>query len=112
MMLCSANGVTGIVEVSNLHPSMSGLAEFSVSGSKGLFHVSSGVAKLVTSDGEEPVKLASKGQGSMLVLRESIARWREGRPPLTSAEDCYRVVRLINRAYECGGGIGPARSRL
>lgn len=63
MMLRSANGVTGIVEVSNLHPSMSGLAEFSVSGSKGLFHVSSGVAKLVTSDGEEPVKLASKGQG-------------------------------------------------
>ena len=105
VMLRSASGVTGIVEVSNLHPSMSGLAEFSVSGSKGLFHVSSSVAKLVTGDGEEPVKLASKGQGSMLVLRESIARWREGRPPLTSAEDCYRVVRLIDLAYECGGAL-------
>lgn len=48
----------------------------------------------------------------MLVRRESIARWREVRPPLSSAEDCYRVVRLIDLAYEYGGGIGPARSRL
>lgn len=105
VMLRSKSGVTGIVEVSNLHPNMSGLAEFSVSGSQGLFHVSAGVAKLVTADGEEPVKLVSKGQGSMLVLRDAITRWREGRPPLTSAEDCYRVVCLIDRAYACGGGL-------
>lgn len=102
VMLRAANGVTGIVEVSNLHPNMNGLAEFSVSGSEGLFHVSGSVAKLVTADGEEPVKLVSRGQGSMLVLREAIMRWREGRPPFTGAEDCYRVVRLIDQAYACG----------
>jgi predicted dehydrogenase len=99
VMLRAVNGITGILEVSNLHPNMSGLADFSVSGSQGLFYVSGGVAKLITTEREEPVTLASKGQGSMQVLREAITRWREGRPPFTSVEDCYRVVRLIDRAY-------------
>jgi predicted dehydrogenase len=105
-----SNGVTGIVEVSNLHPNMSGLAEFCVSGDKGLFHVSGSVAKLITADGEEPVKLVSKGQGSLLVLREAITRWREGRPPFTSVDDCYRVVRLIDWAYALGGGLGVVQA--
>ncbi len=100
------NGVTGIVEVSNLHPNMGGLAQFSVSGDRGLFLVSGGTATLTTAEGETPVKLVSKGQGSLLVLREAITRWREGRPPFTSAADCYRVVRLIDEAYARGAHGG------
>jgi hypothetical protein len=45
-------------------------------------------------------------------LRDTIDRWQRGEQPLTSAEDCWRVQCLVDRAYELAGDpYGNARAR-
>ena len=99
VMLRSASGVVGNVEVSNLHPGQGAAAELHVCGSDGMLVVSAGSANLITRDGKEAIKLDTMGKPSALILQDVLARWRDGRPPLTSVHDCYRAIRLVDQAY-------------
>jgi predicted dehydrogenase len=104
VMLRSQSGVAGTVEVSNLYPGQGAAAELHVSGRDGLFVVSDGSARLITRDGVQDIKLVAGGKPSQLILKDAIARAREGRPPLTSAHDCYRAIRLVDQAYALARG--------
>jgi predicted dehydrogenase len=104
LMLRSASGVIGNVEVSNLYPGQGASAELQVCGSEGLFIVSGGAARIVTRDGSETVKLDAVDKPSRLILEDVLARWQRGDKPLTSADDCYRAIRLVDRAYSLAGG--------
>lgn len=99
VMLRSAGGVTGHVEVSNLYPGQGGMAELQVCGSHGLLQSSGGTARLVTRDGSETFTLDTSAKPSRLILEDAFARWRRGDKPLTSADDCYRAMRLVDDAY-------------
>jgi predicted dehydrogenase len=99
VMLRSVSGVVGTVEVSNLYPGQGALAELQVCGSDGMLVVSGGAARVVTREGSETVALAAVDKPSRLILEDVLARWRRGDGPLTSAEDCYRAIRLVDRAY-------------
>lgn len=99
VMLRSRSGVVGVVEVSNLSPNMAGKADLHVSGGKGMLVVEGNIARIMTSEGTETIELEAGAKPSLLILRDALAHARAGKPPLTSVEDCYRVVRLIDRAY-------------
>ncbi len=102
VMLRSASGVVGNVEVSNLFPAQGpqgALAELHVSGSDGMWVVSGSAARIVTRAGSETVTLPPVEKPSLLILRDVLARWQRGAQPLTGADDCYRAIRLVDDAY-------------
>ena len=70
-----------------------------MSGRDGLLVVSDGSARLITREGAQEITLEAGGKPSQLILIDAMARVRAGRPPLTSAEDCYRAIRLVDQAY-------------
>ena len=99
VMLRSASGIVGNVEVSNLYPGQGGLADFRVSGSDGMLVVTDGIARMVTRAGAESIKLDTVETPHRLALADVLARWQRGDGPLTDAGDCYRVIRLVDDAY-------------
>jgi predicted dehydrogenase len=99
VMLRSASGVLGHVEVSNLYPGQGASAELQVCGSAGLLLSSGGTAQLVTREGSESFTLDTSAKPSRLILEDALARWQRGDQPLTSAEDCYRAIQLVDDAY-------------
>jgi predicted dehydrogenase len=99
VMLRSAGGVVGNVEVSNLFPGQGAHADLLVSGSDGLLTVSGGTVRVVTRAGSETVTLPAVDKPSRLILEDVLARWQRGQAPLTSADDCYRAMRLVDQAY-------------
>ena len=99
VMLRSASGVVGTVEVSNLYPGQGALAELHICGDAGMLAVSGGTARLVTRDGSEDLKLGAADKPSKLILEDTLARWQRGDKPLTSADECYRAIRLVDKAY-------------
>lgn len=99
VMLRSHSGVVGNIEVSNLYPGKGASSALLVSGRDGLLVVDDGRAILTTRDGTQTIPLEAAGKPSQLILRDALSRWRSGRPPLTSAQDCYRAIRLVDQAY-------------
>lgn len=99
VMLRSTSGVVGLVEVSNLFPGQGGKADLHVSGGAGMLVVEGDNARVITSQGTQAIKLETGAKPSLLILRDALANARAGKPPVTSVEDCYRAVRLIDRAY-------------
>ena len=108
VMLRSASGIVGNIEVSNLYPGQGGMAELHVSGRDGMVTVAEGVARIVTREGKEVVKITPVASASRLVLEDVLSRRQQGKRPLTDAGDCYRAVRLIDQAYALARG-GQAR---
>jgi predicted dehydrogenase len=99
VMLRSASGIVGNIEVSNLYPGQGGLADLRVSGSDGMLVVTDGAARLVTRAGAESIKLDAVATPHRLALADVLARWQRGDGPMTDADDCYRVIRLVDDAY-------------
>ncbi|MBM3343028.1 MAG: Gfo/Idh/MocA family oxidoreductase [Betaproteobacteria bacterium] len=104
VLLRSASGVVGIVEVSNLSPNMAGKADLLVSGGNSMLVVEGSTARIITDEGTQTIQLEAGRKPSLLILRDALAHARAGKPPLTSVENCYRVVRLIDRAYALARG--------
>jgi len=99
VMLRSASGIVGNVEVSNLFPGQGGLAELHISGRDGMLNVAGGTARIVSREDKEIVKLAPVERPSRLILEDVLARWQQGKRPSANADDCYRAIRLIDQAY-------------
>lgn len=99
VLLRSAGGVLGTVEIGNLFPRQGTDGESKLAGSDGILVERDGTLQIQTRDGEaretaEPAEPLAK-----LALRDILDRWRGGTPPLVSVHDLVPVVRLIDRAY-------------
>lgn len=104
VMLRSMSGVVGIIEVSNLFPGNAGKADLHVCGGAGTLVVEGDNARIITGEGTQTVKLEAGEKPSKRILRDALAHARAGKLPLTSVEDCYRAVRLIDQAYALARG--------
>lgn len=104
VMLRSQSGVAGVVEVSNLYPAMGGRADLLIAGGTGTLVVEGDTARIITSKGTETRKLEAGEKPSKRILQDALAHARDGKPPVTSVEDCYRAVRLIDQAYALARG--------
>jgi hypothetical protein len=59
--------------------------------------------KLATANGDEILPNATVTALYFTAVRDALDRWQRGEGPRISAQDCARVVRLIDQAYERAG---------
>ena len=99
VLLRTASGVLGTIEVGNTFPGKGGDTEWRLVGRDAQLTLREGSLRCTTATdahelaGQLPEPLAA------LALRDALARWQRGEPPATGIEDCYRAVRLVDQAY-------------
>lgn len=100
VLLRAANGVLGTIEVGNVFPGTGADAEWKLAGRDALLVQRGTRLACTTSAGEVELPALSTEPLPAVALREALSRWRQGKPPLTGPEDCYRAMRVVDRAYE------------
>jgi len=103
VLVRSAGGVLGTIEVGNMFPRDGTDGEWKVSGRDALLVLKEDTLRLITAGGEETAPAKPAEPLARTALREALDHWRKGVAPPTSIHDCLRAVRLIDRAYELAG---------
>jgi predicted dehydrogenase len=105
VMLRSASGILGTVEVGNGFPRNGTDGEWKIAGRDAILTMKDGVLKLSTAEGDETFPGSDVTAPYFLTVRDALDHWRRGAPPPISVHDCARAVRLIDQAYERAGGL-------
>ena len=103
VMLRSASGILGTVEVGNGFPRDGTDGEWKIAGRDAILTMKDGILKLATANGDEILPSATVTSLYFTAVRDALERWQRGEPPTVSVHDCARVVRLIDQAYERAG---------
>jgi predicted dehydrogenase len=103
VMLCSASGILGTVEVGNCFPRDGTDGEWKIAGRDAILTMKDGIMKLATAEGDETFPGADVTTPYFTAVRDALDHWRRGTPPPISVHDCARVVWLIDQAYERAG---------
>ncbi|HJQ63749.1 MAG TPA: Gfo/Idh/MocA family oxidoreductase [Burkholderiales bacterium] len=104
LMLRSADGILGTIEVGNTFPGTGADAEWKIAGRNALLVQRGASLKCITSGGEQEFPAQPGEPLPALALHDALARWQDGKPPATGAEDCYRAMRIVDRAYDLARG--------
>jgi predicted dehydrogenase len=99
VLVRSAGGVLGTVEVGNTVPRDATDGEWKVAGRDAILRLVDGTMRIVTAEGEETVAAVPAEPLSLTGLRDALDRWRRGAPPATSVRDSLAVAELIDQAY-------------
>jgi predicted dehydrogenase len=102
VMLRSASGILGTVEVGNGFPRNGTDGEWKIAGRDAILTMKDGIMKLATAEGDE-IFPADTSAPYFAAVRDALDHWRKGEPPPISVHDCARVVRLIDQAYVRAG---------
>src|ERR1700687_2299334 len=105
VMLRSASGILGTVEVGNGFPRIGTDGEWKIAGRDAILTMKDGIMKLATADGDEDLPGTDVTAPYFTTLRDALDHWQRGAPPPISVHDCVRAVRLIDQAYERAGGV-------
>ena len=101
VLLRSASGTLGVVEVGNTVPYAGSDSEWKVAGRDAiLVHYHDDTMRLITAKGEEIIPARPAEALYPTAVRDIVEHWRRGEPPPVSVHDCLRVVRLIDQAYD------------
>ena len=103
VMLRSASGVLGTVEVGNGFPRDGTDGEWKIAGRDAILTMKDGILKLATAAGDETFPGTDVTAPYFTTLRDALDHWQKGAPPPISVHDCARAVRLIDQAYERAG---------
>ena len=103
VMLCSASGILGTVDVGNCFPRDGTDGEWKIAGRDAILTMKDGIMKLATAEGDEMLPGTDVTTPYFTAVRDALDHWRRGAVPPISAHDCARVVRLIDQAYERAG---------
>ncbi|HEY4856002.1 MAG TPA: Gfo/Idh/MocA family oxidoreductase [Xanthobacteraceae bacterium] len=101
VILRSASGILGTVEVGNGFPRDGTDGEWKIAGRDGILTMKDGVLKLATAQGDEIFHDTGTIAPYFTALRDALDHWRRGAAPPVSVHDCVRAVRLIDHAYAC-----------
>lgn len=99
VLLRSRSGVLGTIETGNTYPGQGGDADWRLSGSEALLTVRAGAVWATTRAGAKQIADAAGEPLAAVALRDALKRWRNGEPPATGIEDCYRAMRIVDQAY-------------
>jgi len=111
VLVRSASGVLGTIEVGNTFPRDGTDGEWKIAGRDAILVLKDSTMRLVTANGEETMSGQPEEPLALTALRDALDHWRRGEAPPISVHDCARVVRLIDQAYELAGRpYGQARS--
>jgi predicted dehydrogenase len=100
VLLRTPGGVLGTVEVGNLFPAQGAEGEWKLAGRDALLVQQGGAVRCTTAAGERELAAPPPEPLAAVALRDALARWQRGEPPVAGPEDCYRAMRVIDRAYE------------
>lgn len=103
VLLRSASGVLGTVEVGNTFPRDGTDGEWTIAGRDATLTLRDDALRLVTADGDEIAPGAPPEPLALTALRDALDHRRRGEPPPIGVEDCARAVALVDRAYELAG---------
>ena len=103
VLLRSASGVLGTIEVGNTFPRAGTDGEWKIAWRDAILALKDDTLRLTTAAGEETTSGAPAEPLALTALRDALDHWRRGQPPPTSVHDCLRAVRLIDRAYVLAG---------
>ena len=105
VMLRSASGILGTVEVGNGFPRVGTDGEWKIAGRDAILTMKDGIMKLATAQGDETLPGADVTAPYFIAVRDALDHWRRGAPPPISVHDWARAVRLIDQAYEREGRL-------
>jgi predicted dehydrogenase len=103
VLLRSAGGVLGTVEVGNGFPRVGTDGEWKLAGRDAILTFKDGVLKLATAAGDEVLPGADAVTPYFAAVRDALDHWRHGKAPPIGVQDCLRAVRLIDQAYRRAG---------
>jgi predicted dehydrogenase len=103
VMLRSAGGVLGTIEVGNGFPRDGTDGEWKIAGRDAILTMKDGVLKLATAKGDETFPGTDVTAPYFATVRDALDHWQRGAPPPVSVHDCLRAVRLIDQAYARAG---------
>ena len=99
VLVRSAGGILGTIEVGNTFPRAGTDGEWKIAWRDAILILRDGTLRLTTAGGEE-VTAGEPGEPlALAALRDALDHWRRGAPPPASVHDCLRAVRLIDQAY-------------
>jgi predicted dehydrogenase len=99
VMLRSASGILGTVEIGNLFPRIGTDGEWKLAGRDAILTMKDGVLKLATAEGDKILPGADLTAPYFTATRDALDRWRDGKPPTVSVHDWLPVMRLVDQAY-------------
>jgi predicted dehydrogenase len=100
VMLRSASGILGTVEVGNGFPRDGTDGEWKIAGRDAILTMKDGITKFATAEGDEVFPIVTVASPYFTAVRDALDHWQRGEPPRISVHDCARAVRLIDQAYE------------
>jgi len=103
VLVRSASGVLGTIEVGNTFPKEGTDGESKVAGRDAILTLRDGTLRLVTACGEDSTPGQPPEPLALTALRDALDHFRRGEPPPIGVEDCARAVVLIDQAYALAG---------
>lgn len=100
VLLRSAGGILGTVEVGNGFPRVGTDGEWKIAGRDAILTLKDGVLKLATARGDEVTPCPDDEIRYRPAIRDALDAWQRGAAPPISVHDCLRAVRLIDQAYQ------------
>ncbi len=100
LLLRTASGVLGTIEIGNTFPGKGADAEWKLAGRDALLVQREGSLRCTTAAGEQEFAGQSAEPLPVIAVRDALARWQNGEPPATGVEDCYRAMQLVDQAYD------------
>src|SRR5712692_5385417 len=98
VLVRSASGILGTVEVGNTVPRDGTDGEWKIAGRDAILTLSDGTLRLTTASGDETESGQPREPLALTALRDALDHFRRGAPPPISVHDCARVARLIDQA--------------
>ncbi len=99
VMLRSASGILGTVEVGNVFPRDGTDGEWKIAGRDAILTMKDGVLKLAGAEGDKILTGTDMTAPYFTAVRDALDHWQRGAPPPIGVHDCLRAVRLIDQAY-------------
>ncbi|MBI2217317.1 MAG: Gfo/Idh/MocA family oxidoreductase [Candidatus Rokubacteria bacterium] len=105
VLVRSAGGVLGTVEVGNTFPRDGTDGEWKLAGRDAILVMRDGAMRLTTAGGDHTTPAPLPEPLALTALRDALDHWRRGAPPPISVHDCLRAVQLIDQAYALAGPV-------
>jgi predicted dehydrogenase len=105
VMLRSASGILGTVEVGNGFPRDGTDGEWKIAGRDAILTMKDGILQLATAAGDETLRGGDIVAPYFTAVRDALDHWRRGAPPPISVHDWARTAHLIDQAYERAGSL-------
>lgn len=106
VMVRSASGVLGTVEVGNGFPRDGTDGEWKIAGRDAILTMKDNVVKLATAEGDKVFPGTDTTTPYFTTVRDALDHWQGGKAPPMGVHDCLRAVRLIDQAYARASASG------